>query len=323
MNDRRSLPPRYIDLIRDGVPGWQMKRDGRDKAVYNGMYRTALAAVNAGWDFTEWAYQLTRRGSVLGAQAATKRNGEDRPQQQAEKQLRIVWDRAAAQAEGSPSFGVEDRRAYVADVRTWLSDPGCPAAENVRLLVDAVARRCADLGVTSTACSRDYLMAETGLGLTALRTAQRLAEESGLLFIVQKGRRWRSGQAPASGIATVYRLPRPEVLPALGSSDTHTSAAIAASSAPRRCPPKASSAPPPTTKPQVNRPVLPQSPTTQEDPVTPDALTARMDAMQATINAQNEAITLLRMEVERHRVPDAALAPVRHLRPVHEGGQVP
>jgi hypothetical protein len=230
-----ALQPRYIDLIRDGVPGWQIRRKGRDVAIYNGLYRTALAAVNAGWPFAEWTYLLRSRGSVLGNQAATKRNGEDRPQAAVDKQLRIIWDRASTQARRSPTFTEADRRSYVAGVRTWLSDPDCPAPENQRRVLDAIARRAAELNVTSPACPRSYLLAETGLGLTALRTALAQLIESGLLVQVQKGRRGTK-ESPSSGVAAVYRLPRPEVLPPARRSTTPTSAAIAASSAPGLCP---------------------------------------------------------------------------------------
>ena len=241
---RRNLQPRYIDLIRDGVPGWQMRRDGRDVAIYNGLYRTALAAVNAGWTSAEWGYLLRSRGSMLGNQAATKRNGEDRPQRNVEKQLRTVWERATTQAERSPSFTEDDRRTYVTGVRTWLSDPDCPLPENHRLVLDAIARRAAQLNVTSPPCPRTYLIAETGLGLTALRTALTQLLQSGLLVQLQKGRRGTKA-SPSSGVAAVYRLPRPEVLPVLRSPAIPTSAAIAASSAPEQCPPQANSAPHP------------------------------------------------------------------------------
>ena len=304
---RRALRPCHIDLIRDGVPPWKMKRDGRDVAVYNALLATAMAALNAGWTYPEWSYLLGKRGSRLGAQAATRRNGEDRPQAQVEKQLRTVWDRAAAKVAARTPFTEEQRDAYVAAVRTWLSDPSCPAPENVRRVMDAVARRCAALHVTSTACPRSYLLAETGLGLTALRTALATAERSGLLTVEQKGRRGTTAR-PATGIATVYRLPHAETLPqphragatpaghpgGTGTPATHTSAAVAASSAPQQCPPRASSAPPPTRKSQVNPPVSATPPTTEEDPVITvtvsgahaDELTARLAELLAGTGAQ-------------------------------------
>ncbi|WP_369132020.1 hypothetical protein [Modestobacter sp. I12A-02662] len=192
-----------------------LKAKGRDVAVYNALVRTALAAVNAHWDYSEWHAELDKRSSHLGNQAATKRNRENRPREQLEKMLQKAWDAAVVIAAERPPFDEEARAAHVAKFRTWLSDPACPVSENQRLVLDAVARRAAVLNVTSPSCSTRYLLGETGLGLTALRTALRRCLDAGLLVQLEKGQPWAKSRSRASCRAAVYRLPPVEALPAV------------------------------------------------------------------------------------------------------------
>jgi hypothetical protein len=300
-------------MIREGVTRQRMKGEGRDRAVYNGVFQTALAAVNAGWTFPEWAGELSKRGSLLGVQLATKGNGEDRPRDQVEKQLRTIWDRATARAEASPSFTSDQRADYIAQVRVILSDPNCRLSENEVRVLDAIARRAADLNCTTPSCPRDgYLRPATGLGLTALRTALDGLIARGLLVLVEKGQRGTPDK-PSSGKANVYRLPRPEVLALAVLPSLPTSAAVAASSAPSRCPALTSSAPPAPAKWQVKPLAPPRAPHLQEDPVTPQQTA---DIVAAAVKAAMQPqLDAMQAEIDRLRalVPDAELAPVRHL----------
>jgi hypothetical protein len=293
----RSLKPWCVDLIRYGARSSAMRREGRDKAVYNAIYRTALSAVNAGWIFAEWHAQISARSSVLGAQVATKRNGQDRPREQVEKQLRTIWAKAENTYAASPSFEPEDRAAHITAVRSWLADPGCPLPDNQRIVLDAIARRAAELNCTSPNCPRDsYLRPATGLGLTALRTALDQLVASGLLVQTQKGRRGtRAGTG--SGVAGVYRLPRPADLPPLRRDQALTSAAIAASSAPGVVPLRVSSAPHPDGNPQVDTAVPHPAPAPEQEDEDPmitvivkgahaEELTARLAELLAGTGAQ-------------------------------------
>lgn len=291
---RRSLRARYIDTIRYGVSSAAMRREGRDKAIYNGLYRTALAALNAGWDFADWHGELSARGSVLGAQVTSKRNGQDRPRDQVDRQLMAVWAKAEAQANASPAFSSDDRAIYIAAFRTWLSDPDCPVArDSDRRVLDAIARRAAELNVTSPPCPRAWLMRETGLGCTAVDNALRRLTERGLLTRLEQGRQHSD---PSKRTASVYRLARPETLPAL------TSAAVAASGAPPLVPPTASGAPPQRAR-----------PTPKEDPVNLTEMAranAEIQRLKEDLKAEIRAEVLAAMGVREQA------APVRHLRPV-------
>ncbi len=293
----RSPKPWCVDLIRYGATTAAMRREGRDKAVYNALSRTALSAVNSGWIFAEWHAQISARGSVLGAQVATKRNGQDRPREQVDKQLRNIWAKAENTYAASPCFEPEDRAAHIAAVRSWLADPGCPLPDNQRIVLDAIARRAAELNCTSPNCPRDsYLRPATGLGLTALRTALDQLIASGLVVQTQKGRRGTRAGA-GSGVAAVYRLPRPADLPLLRRDQALTSAAVAASSAPGVVPPQASSAPHPDDNPQVDTAVPHPAPAPEQEDEDPmitltfsgahaEELTARLAELLAGTGVQ-------------------------------------
>ncbi|MGK5169019.1 hypothetical protein [Geodermatophilus sp. CPCC 205761] len=292
----------------------------RDTAVYNALLRTAMAAVNAGWLFSEWHTELSRRASGLGMQVATKRNGEDRPAAQVQKTLQRVWDRAVDRVEESPPLDEAGRAAYVAEFRTWLAEPGCPVSDNQRIVLDAVARRAAELKVTSPNCPRRYLTAATGLGLTALRTALRQCIDRGLLVQVEKGQAWAKGRKRENCRAAVYRLPAVESLPRANQCP-----ASGASGAPPTVPPPVevaevpltSGAPQPMPSAETVPGPLPSGAPPSSNPPPEEQVTLNELAQAHALITQIKAEVLGALRVELGLVaPDRSEATVRPLRVV-------
>lgn len=63
---------RMIDIIRDGVRAADLRAHG-DRAVWEALGVTALAALNAGWSRPQWEFEVLHPRSILGLQARVDR----------------------------------------------------------------------------------------------------------------------------------------------------------------------------------------------------------------------------------------------------------
>ncbi|MGY1666982.1 hypothetical protein [Geodermatophilus sp. SYSU D00696] len=307
-----------------GVTTSGMSGRDRDTAVYNALFRTAMAAVNAGWLYSEWHAELSKRGSGLGMQVATKQSGDDRPAGQVQKTLQRVWDRAVDRVKETPALDEAARAAYVAKFRTWLANPACPVSDNQRVVLDAIARRAAELNVTSPPCPIRYLLGETGLGLTAVRTALRQCIEAGLLVQLEKGQPWTKGRKRENCRAAVYRLPRVEALPG-----ANPCPASGASGAPPTVPqpveavavPLTSGAPHPMpSAATVPGPLTSGAPPSSNPPLVEQVTLNELVHAHALIT-EITAVVLAAVRVELGLpAPDRAGATVRPLRVIRGGG---
>lgn len=185
---RRALPGRTIDLIRDGAPIDAIKNRGHDPAVWSTLVSTAMSAANRGWSGPDFVTLVLESRSHLGAQASLKK-GNNRGRAQTTQLVYDAWDRAEENIRTSPAWTAEDLHQQ-AEQRQRRSARGLEAVsltEAEDLVMRHVARRLADTGSLQRAISRQDFIDETGLGKTALETAQRRLMTRGLLVQVEKG----------------------------------------------------------------------------------------------------------------------------------------
>lgn len=211
----RALPGWAVDLMRHGVHPLELHRDGQ-RAVWSAMFRTAASASQRGWDSWEWECLLREPSSVLGRQAATRDGRRLRTEQAISKTYAAAWDRATAWVTEQPTQWrhgqAVEQALHRADLLAELAaDPDAELPPTSRAVLAHAASEARRLTSDRPALPRQQMLAATGLGLTALRTALTKLDEAGLLILAERGRRAASG-----GRANLYQLAR-EDHPALAS----------------------------------------------------------------------------------------------------------
>lgn len=205
--EHRALPSWAIDLIRDGVPRQELRERGQ-RAVWDALGRTALAAINAGHTRAEWEYEVVRPNSALGQQNRVLANSKERTPQAANKSLNSAWNRAEERAATQPPWTRETaraearRRAEAARAVAGDADLPMPAAQ--RILLAHAAEKATRLGSVSVNLPRAATARETGLGEKAVRLHLARLAEDGLLALSERG---KARTKTRNGRANVYRLP--------------------------------------------------------------------------------------------------------------------
>lgn len=205
----RALPGWAIDLIRDGVPAADLKARG-DRAVWSALVRTAASAHQRGQDAMEWEYLVLDTRSHLGQQLRLKDGHRVRKPLTVKKTLANAWDAAVVWcSEREPAWTAEDaareaeeRAAVLVDL---IADPDTELSDAERSVLDHATAQARAYHRPEVTLPRQRMLEATGLGLTALRTALRRLEASGLLTLAQPGRRSAPGSS-RPGRAAVYRL---------------------------------------------------------------------------------------------------------------------
>lgn len=203
---RRALSGRIIDLIRDGAPIDAIKSHGHDPAVWSALVSSAMSAVNRGWSAPDFVTLVLEPKSHLGSQASLKK-GKNRGRAQTTRLVYDAWDRAQENVKSSPAWTAGDlhQRAQERQARSAhaLKQVGLTEAE--QLVMRHVARRLSEAGSLQRAISRQDFIDETGLGKTALETAQRRLMTRGLLVQIERGA--PSGPKAGKRRAHVWALP--------------------------------------------------------------------------------------------------------------------
>lgn len=204
--ERKALPGWAIDLIRDGVP-WDELRVRGQRAVWDALGRTALAAINAGHSRAEWEYEVLHPTSALGGQNRLRDGRKARTQQAATKDLHSAWMRATRRATESPAWTREEARREAAlraeALRCFASDPEVPLTDNDRVLVRYAAELADRHGSVTVNLPRVPTAKNTGLGEKAVRLGLRRLDDAGVLPLVERGRA-RTSSSP--GRANAHRL---------------------------------------------------------------------------------------------------------------------
>lgn len=185
---KRALPGRTVDLIRDGAPIDAIRDRGHDPAVWSTLVSTAMSAANRGWSAPDFVTLVLEPQSRLGAQASLKK-GKNRGRAQTTKLVHDAWDRAEENIQSSPAWTTGDLQK-VAQQRQQRSARDLvreSLTEAEELVLRHVWHRLAETGSLQRAIARQDFIDATGLGKTALATAQRRLMARGLLVQVEKG----------------------------------------------------------------------------------------------------------------------------------------
>lgn len=208
----RSMPSWAIDLIRDGVPGAELRENGQ-RAVWDALGRTALAAINAGHSRAEWENEVARPVSRLGHQNRVKSSGKERTVKAANDSLNSAWERAMKRAIEQPAWTPAEAAIEAARRSEGLllvaADPDLDLSSAQRDLLVYASRMATAQGSVSVNLPRLATAKNLGLGEKAVRLHLDHLVASGLLVLAERGRARTKTRA---GKANVYRLPDREML---------------------------------------------------------------------------------------------------------------
>lgn len=228
----RNLSGTMVDLIRDGVAAADMTGPGGgDVAVFNALVRTASSASQRGWTYPEWEVYVSDAGSRLGTQARLRNGRRQRTAAAYAKTMFKAWTDAERWVEQQPpaydrELARQAGRERANEVRNWVAEAETQLPDAERAILAHAAAEAHRLGTDRPTLPRDKMLAATGLGLTALRTALGRMHQSGLLVLEVRGRP-RKPRPPATdpvaqsetgapeksrARANAYRLPGADVM---------------------------------------------------------------------------------------------------------------
>lgn len=205
----RALPGWAIDLIRDGARRGDLKAKG-NRAVWAALVRTATSAQMRGQDRMEWEAVVLEPGSHLGTQVRLKDGHRARNSKAVAKTLSDAWEAAWEWRTQQPRAWDAQEVAQVAlerakAVMDLVADPETDLTDSQRAILAYAAEETRKRGLLRVALPRRDLIAVTGLGLTALRTALRGLEAGGLLSLAEAGK--PGGPKAREARANLYALP--------------------------------------------------------------------------------------------------------------------
>ncbi len=209
----RALPGPMIDLIRDGVPGQELRQRG-DVAVWSALLGTAASARQRCWDREEWEAELSHTVSTLGRQARLKKGRRERSAKAYAQLLYDAWDKATVWvSEQPPPFTraemAEEAEQRVRRVLLLVQDLDSDLTEAERAVLAYAANEALARGLTRVALPRRSIVSRTGLGERTIRTALERLERKRLLTLAVPGRPGATQQARR---AALYLLPTEEAL---------------------------------------------------------------------------------------------------------------
>lgn len=294
MTTRRALPGRAVDLATDGVPREDLLRNGH-KAVYNALVKIAASAMQRGWSEADWSAFIEAR--ALGRQNTTDANGRPANPKQARKRLWKAWDAAAKWVdEQEPPWSPyaaalnaeETADAAVEAIENAENDLTSAERAVLAYAAELATKRGSDALTIARGDAADGtgFLGNTGLGLTAWRTAMKRLDARGALVVARPGERRSKGRP---GRATVYRLAR------LNQSGNPVSGA-----------PQELAVPPSTVPPAVSSA---PTPTEETDPMNDGIVLTRAQIVAALGEAAYAQLV----------AAEQAPAEVRHLRAVGDG----
>jgi hypothetical protein len=204
----RALPGRWIDLATEGVPDMELRARGHDPAVWSALVSVAMSAVNHGWPLHMYVDLLLDPRRQLGRQASLK-NGKPRGRKPTVDLLHAAWEQALANIQRSPAHSADELQfaalRAIKEAAQMVSAQRSLLTHEERLVMDFVIDRLRQNKSTQTAISRQAFLDATGLGKTALGTAQKRLQSKSMLVLVEKG--VPSGPNAARRRASVWAIP--------------------------------------------------------------------------------------------------------------------
>jgi hypothetical protein len=205
----RALPAWAIDLIRDGVRPADLRAKG-SRAVWRALVRTASSAQVRGQDQMEWEYLILQPQSLLGTQVRLRDAHHTRTARAVTNTLSKAWETAWEWRTRQPNAWSAQEVTQVAQERAkaiidLVADPDAALTDAQRAVLNYAASETQRRGLLKVALPREDFLKATGLGLTALRTALKGLEKSGLLTLAEAGK--PKGPNTTKARANLYALP--------------------------------------------------------------------------------------------------------------------
>jgi hypothetical protein len=204
----RALPSRMIDKIRDGVSPNDLAKKG-DRAVFNALVSTAASAQMRGWNLWDWEPLILEPKSHLGTQLRLKGGRRARTPMAIHKTLGEAWEKAWEWCTEKAPWNAAEVRQVAQErgraAKDVAADPDADLTDAERSVLSFAAAQSLDRGLLQVALPVRILIAATGLGLTALRTALKRLETKGLLTLVEAGK--PRGPKAKMARANLYALP--------------------------------------------------------------------------------------------------------------------
>jgi hypothetical protein len=185
----RALPGRHIDLIRDGVPGYDLKTKGRT-AIWSALITLAMSAQMRSWDQCEWQDLILAPTSRLGLQVRSKGPERSLPGMQVQRLLDRAWEKAwelrtARDANWTPAQAKAEAHERAQIVADAVADEDVDLNDNERAILAHAVEQTRLRGFTNVALPRRAIYAATGLGSTVVAKTLASLEQKGLLHLHQ------------------------------------------------------------------------------------------------------------------------------------------
>lgn len=196
-----------IDLIVDGVPGYDLAREG-DRAVWRALVRTAASAMQRDVTEPEWTAELNKARSTLGRQARLPRSRKERTEVQYGKMLHNAWTAAAKwlTEKAEPAISRDQVLTHITAVENFIADADGALTENQHAVLQYAVTVARKHSTTRPALPRLATAEATGLTERTTRTTIASLVTAGLLVLDVRGWGGKT-EAKARWRANLYRLP--------------------------------------------------------------------------------------------------------------------
>lgn len=203
-----ALPAPILRVLNDGIPADTPRRE-RHRAIWAALCKTAASAAQRGWSEVAW-FSLVDE-STLGEQCRTDTAGRPIRALTVRRQAVKAWAAAEhwlddADKPWTPAEAALHAEEVAEQIVEHVCDPDADLTDGERDVLAWVAAQAVRTGSDRLTLPRAALIAGSGLGLTALRTALHSLAERGLLRVVEAGQARTKGRPRR---ATVYRLTAP------------------------------------------------------------------------------------------------------------------
>lgn len=206
----RALPGWAIDLMREGVPGWDLKERGQ-RAVFSALFRTAASACQRGMPQSEWQAYVMEPRSRLSNQVRLRNGRTTLPDFKVQRLLNTAWDKATVWVEQQDPPAT--RRELLLRSRTDLTaalakleDPDSGLSSPDRNVLSYACAQIQVRAINQVTLPWRAVVAGTGLPERTVKNSLRRLQDNRHLILVRPGKAGANRRR-----ANIYRLPAPPV----------------------------------------------------------------------------------------------------------------